>query len=578
MALRLHSRLVALNVIALGAMSLVLGYFLTDRLKTTFEFEIENQLYRSATLAKEFVRSRPADTDATELAREIAKLLSVRVTLIAADGRVLGDSEVASDGLTGLENHSNRPEFIDARRGGRGTAVRRSATLGVSFIYVAVSFDDGSVLRLATPLSSIDVLVSDLRRHLALAMLIGLGLSIAFGYMVYAAVSRPLHRMAEASRQLAYGDLESPIPEVGDRDLSTVGSSLNAMARDLRLKMAELQADKHRTDAVIAAMSSGVVVFDRAARVVLANSAIQGLLDIQGTAAGRIPMELVRHPSIESAVRMALDGVDAPAIELTTGRGKVLLAKASPVRALSGNVELIVMVFHDLTEIRRVERMRKDFVANVSHEFKTPLTSIRGFAETLLAMEPSEPEELREFLEAIDRNSKLLQTLVEDLLVLASMECEVPVSKERINLKEVIEQQIQSRRHLFSASDLRSELDCPSIEIEVDRPRLMRALSNLLDNAILYNRPGGAVRILVNVSTRFVRIDVTDTGEGIPAAHLVRVFERFYRVDKSRTRDSGGTGLGLAIAKHAIESQGGTLSVVSKVGVGSTFSIELPVH
>jgi len=131
---------------------------------------------------------------------------------------------------------------------------------------------------------------------------------------------------------------------------------------------------------------------------------------------------------------------------------------------------------------------------------------------------------------------------------------------------------------LFSASDLRSELDCPSIEIEVDRPRLMRALSNLLDNAILYNRPGGAVRILVNVSTRFVRIDVTDTGEGIPAAHLVRVFERFYRVDKSRTRDSGGTGLGLAIAKHAIESQGGTLSVVSKVGVGSTFSIELPVH
>jgi two-component system phosphate regulon sensor histidine kinase PhoR len=289
-------------------------------------------------------------------------------------------------------------------------------------------------------------------------------------------------------------------------------------------------------------------------------------------------MELVRHPSIESAVRMALDGVDAPAIELTTGREKILLAKAAPVRALSGDVELVVMVFHDLTEIRRTERMRKDFVANVSHEFKTPLTSIRGFAETLLSLEPGDPAVFREFLEAIDRNSRLLQTLVDDLLVLASMENEVPVSKDRFNLKEAIEQQMQSRQHLFSANNLRPELECPSIEIELDRSRLMRALSNLLDNAILYNRPGGTVRILVSASPRQVRIDVTDTGAGIPAAHLVRVFERFYRVDKSRIRDSGGTGLGLAIARHAIESQGGSLSVVSKVGVGSTFTIQLPVY
>jgi len=342
--------------------------------------------------------------------------------------------------------------------------------------------------------------------------------------------------------------------------------------------MAELEADKHRTDAVIAAMSAGVAVFDRGARVVLANSSIQSLLDLHGAAAGRIPMELVRHPSIESAVRMALDGVDAPAIEVTTGREKVLVAKAAPVRALSGDVELVVMVFHDLTEIRRTERMRKDFVANVSHEFKTPLTSIRGYAETLLNAEPGDPVVVREFLEAIDRNSRLLQTLVDDLLVLASMESEVPLSKERFKLKEVIEQQMESRRHLLSANHLRPELDCPSIEVELDRPRLMRALSNLIDNAIIYNRSGGAVRISVNVSGRQLRIDVADTGAGIPPGDLVRVFERFYRVDKSRTRDSGGTGLGLAIAKHAIEGQGGTLTVISRVGVGSTFTIRLAVY
>ena len=578
MALRLHSRLVALNVIALGVLTLVLGYFLSDRLRATFESEIEMQLYRSATLAKEFIRSRPPNTDSTALAGEIAGLLQVRVTLIAPDGRVLGDSQVTPKDLADLENHSNRPEFIDARRGGRGASIRHSVTLRTSFIYVATSLDDGSVLRLAMPLSSVDVLLYGLRRHLALAMLIGVSLSVAFGYMVYAVVSRPLHRVAEASRQLAYGNLESEIPVSGDTDLATVSSSLNAMAKSLRLKMAELEADKHRTDAVIAAMSSGVVVFDRGARVVLANSSIQSLLDLHGTAAGRIPMELVRHPSIESAVRMALDGKDAPPIEVKTGREKVLLAKAAPVRGLSGDVELVVMVFHDLTEIRKTERMRKDFVANISHEFKTPLTSIRGYAETLLGQEPGDPAVVQEFLEAIDRNSRLLQTLVDDLLVLASMESDVPVSKERFNLREAIEQQMQSRHHLLSTNQLRSEVDCPSIEIEVDRPRLMRAFSNLLDNAILYNRPGGTVRIAVNVSGRQVRIDVTDTGPGIPAADVVRVFERFYRVDKSRTRESGGTGLGLAIAKHAVESQGGSLSVTSKVGSGSTFTILLPVY
>jgi len=193
----------------------------------------------------------------------------------------------------------------------------------------------------------------------------------------------------------------------------------------------------------------------------------------------------------------------------------VLVAKAAPVRALSGHVELVVMVFHDLTEIRRMERMRKDFVANVSHEFKTPLTSIRGYAETLLNVEPGDPAVVRDFLEAIDRNSRLLQTLVDDLLVLANMESEVPLSKERFNLKEAIEQQIESRRHLLSANHLRPELDCPSIEVELDRPRLMRALSNLIDNAIIYNRSGGTVRISVNVSGRQLRIDVADTGAGI---------------------------------------------------------------
>ncbi|HZI50389.1 MAG TPA: ATP-binding protein, partial [Terriglobia bacterium] len=222
--------------------------------------------------------------------------------------------------------------------------------------------------------------------------------------------------------------------------------------------------------------------------------------------------------------------------------------------------------------------MRKDFVANASHEFKTPLTSIRGYAETLLSVEPGDRDVVREFLEAINRNSILLQALVDDLLVLSSLESEVPPSKERFDLREAIEQQMQAKSQLTSAHNLQAVLECPAMEIEADRSRLMRALSNLLDNAIHYNRPGGTVRVSVTPSGRHIRIDVADTGNGVPPAELGRIFERFYRVDKSRTRDSGGTGLGLAIARHAVESMGGTLSVTSKVGVGSTFMIQLPVN
>ncbi len=575
MAFRLHSRLVALNVAALGMMTLLLGYFLSSNLKTTFEGEIEAQLYRSATLARAYIQTHAASGDSQNIAQEISKLLDVRVTLIAPDGHVLGDSDVSRSGLPAMENHSNRPEFIEAHKGGRGTSVRHSATLGISFIYVATTMDDNTVLRVAMPLSSVETLLTGLRTQLTVAMIFGVGLTLLFGYMVYTVVSKPLRRMADASHRLAIGDLNSEIPLVGDWDLSTVGSSLNAMAKNLRLKMQELEDDKHRTEAIIAGMSAGVTVFDRDARVVLSNRAMQELLDLHGDVGGRLPMELVRDPAIGAAVREALAGADPPAVDLTTRSQRVLLAKAAPVRSLSGSVELVVMVFHDLTDIRRTEKMRKDFVANVSHEFKTPLTSIRGFAETLLSAEPPDPETKREFLEAIERNAELLQALVDDLLVLATLERELPIQNEEIDLRSLIEGEIRAKQHWLADKEITAKLDCPAITIHADRMRLVRALSNLIDNAIHYNKSGGVVSISASVKDRAVRIDIADTGLGIPQEDLVRVFERFYRVEKSRTREHGGTGLGLAIARHAIESQGGTISVASRVGIGSTFTIVL---
>jgi two-component system phosphate regulon sensor histidine kinase PhoR len=575
MTLRLHSRLIVLNVAALGVMTLLLGYFLGVHLKKTFELEIEDRLYRSATLARAYVQVHPQNADPQRVAADIAKLLDVRVTLIGPQGRVLGESEVADGVLAGIESHANRPEFIEARQRGRGASIRYSTTVGTSFIYVAVGLDDGTVLRLAMPLAAVETLQAGLRRRLAFAMMLGVGLTLVFGHMVYAAVSRPLRRIAAASHQLALGDLNSEIPVAGDQDLATVGSSLNAMARTLRKRMEELESDKHRREAIIAAMSAGVAVFNHEARAILANRSMQALLDLHGDIVGKRPMELVRDPAFESAVRTALAGWEPPSIELLTGGGRILLATAAPVRALSGTVELAVIVFHDLTEIRRTERMRKDFVANVSHEFKTPLTSIRGYAETLLNAEPSDPVVKREFLEAIERNSALLQALVEDLLVLSTLERELPIRKEKLDVCALLEEQIGSKQHLLAEKKIEVSMECMSIEVGADRSRLIRAVSNLIDNAIHYNRPGGKIRINVSQLERGIRIDVQDTGAGIPQEDLVRIFERFYRVEKSRTRESGGTGLGLAIVKHAIESQGGTISVNSRLGVGSTFTIVL---
>jgi two-component system phosphate regulon sensor histidine kinase PhoR len=287
-------------------------------------------------------------------------------------------------------------------------------------------------------------------------------------------------------------------------------------------------------------------------------------------------MELVRQPTIEVAVREALSGADTPAVELTTGGGRVLLAKASPVRELSGAAELVVVVFHDLTEIRRTEKMRKDFIANVSHEFKTPLTSIRGYAETLLNSAPADPKMSREFLEAIERNSALLQRLVDDLLVLARLESEPPVEKQKFNVRDLIDQQLSSKQPLIEEKDIHVKVDCPSTEIQADPARLAQALSNLIENAIRYNRRSGQVTITGSAAKTGFKIEVADTGIGVAQGDIARIFERFYRVEKSRTRDSGGTGLGLAIVKHAIESQGGSISVASRLGVGTTFTMMMP--
>ena len=577
MAFRLHSRLVALNIAAIVIATVIVGYFFFGgSLRSAFESEIQQQLYRSATLAKAYVRVQTGISDPVDLAGNISRLLDVRVTIIAPDGEVLGDSSVSRANLSGVANHSDRPELIEALRTGRGSAMRSSATIGIPFIYVATTLDDGRILRVAMPMSILETLISGLRQRLVAVTLICAAMTLVFGYMVYAFVSRPLQRLAEASRSLSVGHLDSEIPVSGDRDLATVGSALNAMARKMKLKLDELQEDKRRTDTIIAAMGAGIVAFDQSARVVLSNQAARHLFDIPEDLTGKGPLELVRNPAMETIVRDSLKGYGVPAIEMATGSGRVLLAKASPVHTKFGEVELAVVSVHDLTEIRRTEKMRKDFIANVSHEFKTPLTSIRGFAETLLNDPPADSGMTEEFLRAIERNAELLQAMVENLLILARLESEPQLERKQLNVRSLVDEQLRLRQHLIQEKRIRVEVEFEPAEICVDGASLTQAVSNLLDNAIHYNRENGSIRITGGPTAKGFALAVADTGTGIPREDLVRIFERFYRVEKSRARSSGGTGLGLAIVKHAVEIQGGTVSVSSRLGAGSTFTIVLP--
>jgi two-component system phosphate regulon sensor histidine kinase PhoR len=413
--------------------------------------------------------------------------------------------------------------------------------------------------------------------QLALFMVLAIGLTFTFGYGVRVVVALPLRRISIVSRKLAAGHLDQRLPITGDEEIAALGTSLNSMAQTLSEKINALSDGKQQLELILEAMKQGVMVLDRDARITLTNSSLRRVLETDRDLSRKTPFEVVRRPELDTAVHAVLDDGTPRVLEIDVGNNRrILQANVAPVTNMIGKIDSIVVVFNDLTDIRRTERMRRDFVANVSHEFKTPLTSIRGYTETLLSGAMDDPKIALDFLLTIERNAQHLEALVKDLLTLARLEAEVPAKRERFELKPLIDEQISSRAKTLHDGGVQVTIECPQLEVQADRSRLATALSNLIDNAIHYNKAGGEVRISADLHNEILHLAVADTGNGIPSEELTRIFERFYRVDKARSRESGGTGLGLSIVKHAIESQGGSISVTSRLGVGSTFTIHLP--
>jgi two-component system phosphate regulon sensor histidine kinase PhoR len=507
-----------------------------------------------------------------------------RVTIIASDGRVLADSESETGTM---ENHGGREEVAGALQTGEGRSIRESVSVKRPLIYYAVreSLPDGTpiVLRLALPVDGIDESLSQFRSSLWLWSLLIFLIAGGVALLMSRSYTERVERLREFSLRVAEGDFR-PLPADGTGDtLEALGSSLNQTAARLDRTIRTLTEERNLSSAILGSMVEGVAVVNAAERLVFANPGFASILGLDvPPVAGSSLLEVVRQTELIGAVRSVLGGEPRVESEISTGtlRQHFFAATVASVRA--GDTSGAVIVLHDITELRKLERIRRDFVANVSHEFRTPLTAIQGFAETLIAGALDDPQNRGRFLNIILEHARRLARLTEDLLRLSQMDADrLEIEINPVKVSQLVESCYETARHRAAEKELSLTLapglsqDLP--DVAGDARRLQEILQNLLDNAIQYTLPGGKIILSAELKRKSVVFTVSDTGIGIPTADQPRIFERFYRVDAARSREAGGTGLGLAIAKHLIEVHGGRIWVESEVGVGSRFHFSVPL-
>lgn len=512
-------------------------------------------------------------------ARRLSELVSARVTLIAADGRVVGDSALPPDRLAHLEEHGHRPEVMEATRQGIGRARRYSTTVDQEMLYTAARVRHPAIafVRLSVPIADVQ---QQLKAALPLTLFaIGLGFwfALAAAWALSLPLARRVHDIAAVAERYARGDLTRPPLDYGTDELGRVAHTLDDAVQQLGARLGDLARDRARTDAMLAGMVEGVLIVDAYGRVRLANASARSMLHIDDGAIGRHHTEVIRQPDIVRQVSRALDGEDPAGVEIQLGLdpNRVFVARAAPARGPQR--EGAVLVLHDISDLRRADRIRRDFVANVSHELRTPLTAIRGYVEALLDEEPD--DQTRGFLEVIFRHTRRMERLVGDLLRLARLDArqETP-AMTHVDLPLVVDGVTTELAPLIEAkaATVETSLDPSARQIVSDAARLHDILRNLVENAINYSPEHGTVTISARRDGHAVELQVADRGPGIPPGDLERVFERFYRVDRSRTRNEGGTGIGLAIVKHLTQLLGGQVTAANREGGGAVFTVALP--
>jgi len=567
---------------------LAVGFFAERVLRRDYERTSLEQLTAIARIAQANPPQLPASLSATPEELAVLKRWTMqmaasgaRITIIASDGRVLAESQ--SDPQA-MENHAGRPEIRDAFATGEGRSIRHSVTINHELLYYAVRQSNPMgtpvVLRFALPLEAMDDVLSSFRRSLWLASCVILLLAGGASLFVSRGFSERVERLKEFSLRVANGDFR-PMSLDNSRDaLGALRVSLNLTASRLDRTIRTLTEERNLSSAILGSMVEGVAVVNSSERLLFAN---QGFAEILGLdvppESGKALVEVVRQTELIEAVRQVLCGEPRVEAEIVTGtlRQHCFAVTVAAVRAAETSGAVVVL--HDITDLRKLERVRRDFVANVSHEFKTPLTAIQGFAETLLAGAMDDPQNRVRFLEIILEHSRRLTRLTDDLLKLSKMDADRLETEIRcVSVKQLIENSVEMVGHRAAEKDLRIIVNLPEHlpDIAGDRLRLSEVLQNLLDNSIQYTLPGGQILVSAGAEGNEVVFTISDTGIGIPKADQPRIFERFYRVDAARSREAGGTGLGLSIAKHIIEVHDGRIWVESEIGQGSDFHFSVP--
>lgn len=518
----------------------------------------------------------------------VAEANGVRLTLIRRSGEVIFDSAREA---SGMGNHLGRPEVQEALKSGYGNDTRRSASLGAFFAYVAyvpsaqvagVHPAEPGIIRVSKSTAAADRHIALAIRQVLWAAAIVALLALLLGWFVASGLTRPLAKITDAALAFESGDFEPRPLDLPAGELGDLGRVLNRMGVEINARMRELQKDEGQLRAMLAGMVEGVLAVDELDRISFSNSAARQLFDLGHVQVdGQRLWELVRVPGLDELMREARSRDAAANRELGLTQGGVELTILAKAHRFVTEEEIgVVLVFEDITELRRLERVRRDFVANVSHELKTPLTSIRGYVETLMDGALYDEANNLRFLEKIDQNVKRLGALVVDLLSLAQIEeREVDLPRARVDVRSVLAAIVRRHEVESRAKEVDVVIALPPgpCAVFANEEGVTQVLENLVGNAIKYTPDQGHVRIDFRVEAGLAAIAVGDDGVGIPPEDLERIFERFYRVDKARSRDVGGTGLGLSIVKHLTQSMGGSVSVQSTLGEGSTFTVRLPV-
>lgn len=580
---------IKLTLTILGLISLVLllmGMYFAKVLENSYLQSLHELLSRESKLVAQAVRFPSVFSNQATLedrVKQVAPTEDVRLTVIDEKGQVLFDNSSHADEM---ENHFNRPEFMAALKGQTGISRRYSETLRYDMMYVAVPVEQGSKIvgAVRSAMSMKDI--TDTIHNMWYSLLTGLLVTLVVGSIVVSRISfsiiRPIEEITRVARNITQRQYESRVRIKAKDEIGQLAGAINFMASSLEQQMYEISENQQRLSGVLTNMTSGVIFISEQRRIMLVNPAVEKLLGTPGhEIVGKLHIEAGKSFGLSQYIDRCLDKSEKfrQEVHIYYPQERVLDVNFAPYINFKGEARGVVVVLHDITEIRRLEKMRSDFVANVSHELRTPITSIKGFTETLLEGAMQDEETCRNFLQIISDESERLYRMIRDILDLSKIEQKrIPLQVSRIHLQDMISSAVAIMNDQAQRKELTITLPLPQPEIYLmtDRDCLQQIILNLLTNAIAYTPEGGAITIRTEKEDQIVKIQVIDTGIGIPEKDLTRIFERFYRVDKARSRDSGGTGLGLAIVKHLVDNLHGHIRVDSVEGKGTTFTVTIP--